>query len=169
MIPLLLVRPIVLLLALAAAACGGNPAGPSSAADAAFPPALSPVMSALDADQWRHPLLNARMGDWVRAAVARVDVVSMADDVGARSIISQRRVEWNPSQSTQGVAWQASLLLHEARHLERRSFHSCGTDPLAGDRTMEEGGAYAVQILYLEHAGATAEAAWLRANFIGCR
>jgi hypothetical protein len=57
------------------------------------------------------------------------------------------------------------LLLHEARHAEGYR-HTCPNE--ANDRTLEEGGANAVELLWLEHVGQHDAAAILQRSRIGC-
>lgn len=135
---------------------------------AARPPELDAVFAFMDADPWVHPLLGEPIGLWVRRQLAGVSIhidPSLSGDVGARANMKTRELFWQPN--TLQVR-SASMLLHEARHFQGYR-HTCGDFDLAGDRTMDEAGPYAVQIVYLEHAGEPSLAHWLRETYIGCR
>lgn len=163
----------VLVVAMLASACGQSPFTPSGVEPgAAFvvPAVLQPVMEALDAETWIHPLIGEPMGQWVRRNLAGIVMDdTLPATVGARFDRTTHLLHWQPrdTPATLTVPSLVGVLLHEARH-GQGYLHSCGSAALSHDRTMEEGGAFAVQILYLEHETLLHEAAFLRRDYIGC-
>lgn len=158
---------LIVLVALLLAGCGtGNPlsATPTAPTSLTVPIELQPVIAALDADPWIHPLLGEPMGIWVRRYIHTIrfdDTVTPPN--AAHVYLAQRTIGWqayDPVDLTD-MPLSVAMVLHEARHVEGYP-HTCGNF----DRTMEEGGAYAVQILYLEHAGYQPAASALRASSI---
>jgi len=148
------------------AGCGSSPLAPST-----FEPAdLGPVVAYLEADPWVHPLLGETLGPWVRRQLSSVRIYldpTLPADVGARASLTSRELFWPPRNTDLSLTVQAAALIHEARHFEGY-LHTCGTAGLQGDKTMEERGAFAIQIVYLEHKGEPSLADWLRRNYIGC-
>lgn len=112
---------------------------------------------------------GVRLGDYVRRQARGGIIVdpTLRQNVGAIALLDERRILLTPSTAASSTALLAGAILHEARHLEMQRWHSCGKFDGAGDRTMEEGGAYAVHILYLEHVGEMGAANAFR-EFIGC-
>ena len=153
-------------------ACSGmNPTAPSATVERAFnyPPELAPVIRALDAELWIHPLLGERPGSYVRTHVQQIKFDSTVRPPFLAWAYPGGTVGWqtyNPlsTYDTPDVALSVAYLLHEARH-QQGHWHTCGNN----DRTMEEGGAWAVHILYLEHAGYQKVADAVRAAQIGCQ
>lgn len=132
-----------------------------------YPPELQPTIDAMDRDPWVHPITHEPVGVYVRQHIGRLHYrADHPDDAYANVIIPERRVELNPrSFPTLSIALQIGLLVHEARHIDLQTGHSCGT---GSDRTMEENGAIAVHVVYLEHAGEREAANWYRTFAIGC-
>lgn len=161
---------ILLLVALLTAGCAGSPLAPGGA-EFSYPSELQPVIDALDRDDWPHPLLGEPSGSYVRRHVSGIVIdPSLADDnLRARYNHGSRMVQWSPrylgSGSAIGHQILAGLLLHEARHGAGHE-HSC--PDRRRDRTITEGGAVAVEVLWLEHHGLTDSADILRREFIGC-
>jgi hypothetical protein len=132
------------------------------------PTDVQTALDLLDADPWVHPLLGQRAGDYVRAHVKAITVDhTLPPGVGARALLSRKEILWQPV-ADRSVVRAAATLLHEARHFDRNAWHSCGTHDLAGDRSMDEAGPFAIQIVYLEHMGDTYEAQFYRQRYIGC-
>lgn len=153
------------------ACAGANPAGPSNRASLQVPAELQAAMTLLDNDPWVHPLLGSTPGAYIRQHVQQIvvdDALQAQEDLGARAVLTQGTILWRAGNH-RSAARQAALLLHEARHLHQNAGHSCGPQDGAGDRTVAEGGAYGVQIAYLEHVGDAAEAQWFADRYIGCR
>ncbi len=141
-----------------------NPLAPS--AEFTYPRELQPVMALLDADPWIHPLIGEPTGRWVRRHVRAIEMSDRVAPHGALAHFESGRVLWNPAvtPNTQIVETMVSMLIHEARHLQGFR-HTCANN---NDRTIEEAGAYAVQILWLEHYGWLGQANDLRYYKIGC-
>lgn len=163
----------VLVVALLASACGQSPFTPSGVKPGtAFvvPAVLQPVMEALDAETWIHPLIGEPMGAWVRRNLAGIVMdETLPASVGGRFDRTTHLLHWQPrdTPATLTITSLVGMLLHEARH-GQGYLHSCGSAALSHDRTMDEGGAFAVQILYLEQQQFRDEADRLRQNYIGC-
>src|SRR5688572_5578314 len=165
-------RASVVVLALSIAACSGkgNPGAPTPAEQLRFPPALAPVIRTLDNDSWVHPLLGTSMGAYLRQHVKEIRFDQTLRPPTLAYAYPTGTIGWQsydvlPTYDTPDVALSAAYVLHEARHTHGY-LHTCG-DGLK-DRTFKEGGAWAVHVLYLEHAGFQAEADWVRKTFIGC-
>lgn len=143
----------------------GQPFAPTGAGDAfTYPDILRPAMNALDQDPWIHPLLGEPAGAYVRHNTAGIVMdASMPANIGATFDRDTHLIHWQPRNTpdTMSVQLLASTILHEARH-GAGIRHSCDN---GHDRTFEEGGAFAVQILYLNQQQVSAD--WLR-PFIGC-
>jgi hypothetical protein len=157
----------VFVLAALCSACGNQPFAPSGAGDAfTYPPMLAPVLAAIDQDPWIHPLLNDRLGSYVRRNLAGIVLdYSLPAEIGATFNRETHLLHWNPRNTpeTMAIVKLAGVLLHEARHGEGFR-HDCD----GRDRTFTQGGAFAVQILYLEQQQFGNDAAGLRRDWIGC-
>lgn len=162
----------VAFLGLLLSACSSSPTSPSTAPAAfRFPPEMAPVIRQLDNDPWMHPLLGQSLGTYVRTHVKEIrfdatikpPVLAYAYTDG---IIGWQAYDPLPTYDTHDVALSVGYVLHEARHIQGYR-HTCGDD--THDRTFEEGGAWAVHITYLEHAGFPIQADAIRKAFIGCR
>lgn len=159
-------RRFVLLITLFAVTACKTPIQPSPPSGLVLPDALQPVLAYLDSSDWRSPLIGDVVpGVYVRRHVRQIvfdDTIPA--DVAAWAEYNTGRIRWRPTYvpPSHAVRSLAALLLHEARHLHGFR-HSC--DP--NDLTLEEGGPWAVQILFLDYYGVS-EASWLRTNRIGC-
>jgi hypothetical protein len=158
-------RNLALSIVVLCAGCS-NPIGPTAAAAPQYPDEIRAVVEFLDTDTWRHPLLRGqRLGDYVRQHVTRIVVnPAMPDKWSAVMWPGHPILWWNPDLTAANVGMDkvASALLHEARHFDGYT-HTCGEK----DCTLEEGGAYAVQIAYLEHRNQQGYANELRQQKIG--
>lgn len=129
-----------------------------------YPAAFAPVMAALDAETWIHPLIGEPMGTWVRRHTQEITFDSTIAPGFIAWAYPNRTIGWNTAYvefPAKDIELSVAYLLHEVRHNQGFA-HTCGNF----DRTMQEGGAFAVQILYLEHKGFTAAASALRASSI---
>lgn len=158
-------RPLPLALLLFAYGCS-NALAPSEQGRFAFPPELAPVIDHIDADPWIHPLIGKPAGVWMRQHLRgiRMDPSRVG---GAVYEYKTGWVLWTPTDlpGTIEIDILASIVLHEARHGAGWR-HTCRDT--RGDRTMEEGGAQALQILWLERNGPHHWATYLRETRIGC-
>jgi len=159
----------ILVLATIVSACGQQPFAPSGAEPGTtfvVPTVLQPVMDAIDRDPWIHPLIGEPMGAWVRQNIAGIVMdASLPATTGATFDRETHLLHWQPrnTPATHGIVKLAGIILHEARHGQGYR-HDCD----GHDRAMADGGAFAVQILYLEQQQFSGEAAQLRRDYIGC-
>jgi len=133
-----------------------------------FPGELQSVVNFLREDSWRHPLLGGMsLAEYVEKHVAQAvyDPAVAKAGFGAYVLPGDPVLRWSPQHNiaNTGMEGIAGSLLHEARHFDGFPTHECGHR----DCSMAEGGAYAVQILYLEHRGLMDVAAGLRRDAIG--
>jgi hypothetical protein len=165
---------VLLVLAVLLSACAASPVAPSQQPAFYYPPALQPVIALIDRDPWIHPLIGEPAGVWVRRYVRGIEIDPSLLNVphGAQYHWERRVILWSPRELDTEFEWRimelAGLLLHEARHGEGYR-HTC-PDGIR-DRSMNEGGAFAVQILWLEHwnhSHLNAIAGGYRQYFIGC-
>jgi hypothetical protein len=163
--------------------CAGcsNPIGPTATTSAAasvdplanfvlvgdqFPPALQPVVAFLDEDPWVPTWTKGlTLGTYVRTHLRQVMMdFTMPNGWGAAMSPDNPVLRWHPGHVVPNASIEdiASTLLHEARHFDGY-YHSCSPK----DCTVEEEGAYGIQVLYLEHRGRFDLAGGLRRDAIG--
>lgn len=162
---------VLILLALLLSACTSSPIGPSAQSTFSYPPELAPVIELIDADPWIHPLIGEPSGQWARRYVRRIelDPALVSESLRAKYDHGSGVIYWSPQYTpTNSMSAQilAGLLLHEARHGQGYR-HSC-PNKAGADRTVEEGGAVAVELAWLEHHALHESAAHLRRSAIGC-
>jgi len=160
-------------LATTAAACSwaNGPSAPTTGA-LVVPDVLAPSMALLDKDSQPLPYVGEPAGVWVRRLINGIVLDdTLPAGVRAQCCGADRLVRWSTAwlpdpSSHDDVRVAAALLLHEARHAEGYP-HSCPDE--RRDRTVEEGGAWAVHAAWLELAGDVRMAQTIRALDIGCR
>jgi len=151
-------------------ACLASPVSPSRGPYLAVPPALQSTMTLLDEDAWQHPLLTEPMGAWVRRYVRRMVVdPALPPHVGALWVDATDTLHIRPDQVPPHlrVSLTASTILHETRHAEGYR-HPCQRNGAFVDRALRDGGAFAVEIYYLQHVRETWQAERLQTLYIGC-
>lgn len=169
---------MVLLLGAAIAtgcAASGNPLHPDridAAATFDVPAFLLPSLALLDADDRPIPIVGEAAGTWLRRTVRGVVVdPSIPPSVRAQCCGADRRIRWSTGWSPDphnpdDARLAAGILLHEARHAEGYR-HTCPDQ--RRDRTMDEGGAWAVHAAWLRHMGDAVTAETIALFDIGCR
>jgi hypothetical protein len=158
---------------LAGACQAVGPLAPDSLpAEFVVPTALGPALALLDSDPRPVPLLGLPAGAWVRNRVRGIVIDhDLPAAVRARCCEEDRMIHWSTGwlpdpQNVDDVRFAAAIIMHEARHAEGYR-HTC--PDARRDRTVEEGGAWAVHAAWLQHAGDTATAGMILAADIGCR
>jgi hypothetical protein len=164
---------IVILVAAGCSAGAASPTAPGNVeTEFMMPSVLAASQALIDADERPVEFLDEAGGPWMRRTVRGVVLDStMPAGVRAQCCGSDRLIHWstgwlpNPS-SPHDVRVAAAILVHEARHAEGYR-HTCPDQ--RRDRTVDEGGAWAVHAAWLRHMGDNATANSITTLDIGCQ
>jgi len=145
-----------------------------SASDGGFsyPEELKPVIEFLDRETWIHPLIGEPFGPWLRKYTLKI-VLDPTIPPAYRAVADHAThvIYWRPDMPNEvniPIAAKAAIIVHEGRHLQGYR-HSCaGKDGYdTSDETMEEGGAVAVHVIFLEHFGLRNWVEYFK-QYVGC-
>jgi hypothetical protein len=135
------------------------------------PDFLAAAVALIDSDTRPVPLLGEAAGPWLRRNVRGLVIdTSLPANVRARCCGSDRMIRWSTGWlpdpgSPHEVRLAAAIIMHEARHAEGYT-HTCPDS--RRDRTIEEGGAWAVHATWLRHMGDLTTAGSIERADIGC-